>query len=97
MEMIYIFVLALYFITGTIIALISRRIGIKSTIDYYVAGYRLSGLLAAMTYAATTYSAFMMIGLVGFAYATGIGAFGFENLYLLTTTFLLAFFAPRVW
>ncbi|MET1160519.1 MAG: sodium:solute symporter family protein [Thermoprotei archaeon] len=90
-------VLALYFVVGSLIAVISRRAGIKSTFDYYVAGYRLGGLLAAMTYAATTYSAFMMIGLVGFAYATGIGAFGFENLYLLATVFLLALFAHKVW
>ncbi len=94
---VYIVMVVFYFLVGTIIALISRRIGVKSSIDYYVAGYKLSGLLAAMTYAATTYSAFMMIGLVGFSYATGVGAFGFELMYLLATIFLLTIFAPRVW
>ncbi len=93
----YAIILTLYFTIGTVIALLSRRYGVVSTEDYYVAGYRLGSLLSAMTYAATTYSAFMMIGLVGFAYATGVGAFGFENLYLLATIFLLTLFAPSVW
>ncbi len=97
MKEVYVLMITLYFVAGTIIAYLSKRAGIKSTEDYYVAGYRLSGLLSALTYAATTYSAFMMIGLVGFAYATGIGAFGFENMYLLATIFFLGFFAPRIW
>lgn len=90
-------VLALYFILGTAIAWYSRRAGVKTAEDYYVAGYRLGGFLAAMTYAATTYSAFMMIGLVGFAYKTGVGAFGFEIMYLVATVFLLSLFADKVW
>lgn len=97
MEEVYVLMLILYFVMGTVIAYLSKKAGIKSTEDYYVAGYRLGGLLSALTYAATTYSAFMMIGLVGFAYATGAGAFGFENMYLLATIFFLGFFAPRVW
>ena len=95
--MIVLIVLLVYFIIGTLIAYYSRKMGIKDSFDYYVGGYRLSGFLSAMTYAATTYSAFMMIGLVGFVYATGIGAFGFENLYLMATIVLLTFFAPKVW
>ena len=93
----YFTILALYFIVGTFVAWYSRRRGIKTTSDYFVAGYRLGGFLSAMTYAATTYSAFMMIGLVGLAYATGVGAFGFELLYLLATISLLALFSKRVW
>ncbi len=97
MQVLIAIVLTLYFLVGTVIAWYSRRVGIKTAIDYYVAGYRLGGFLAAMTYAATTYSAFMMIGLVGFAYATGVGAFGFEILYLIATVFLLTLFSHRVW
>lgn len=93
----YFLVLSLYFIIGTGIAVYSRRRGVKTTSDYFVAGYRLGGFLSAMTYAATTYSAFMMIGLVGFAYATGVGAFGFELSYLLATMSLLAILSHRVW
>jgi len=90
-------ILFIYIFLGTLIALISRKLGIKTTQDYYVAGYRLSGFLAAMTYAATTYSAFMMVGLVGFAYATGVGALGFELLYFIATLTLLAIFSKKIW
>ncbi|HDD26757.1 MAG TPA: sodium:solute symporter family protein [Acidilobales archaeon] len=93
----FITVLIIYIAVGTLIALVSRRFGVKTTSEYFVAGYRLGGLLAAMTYAATTYSAFMMIGLVGFAYATGVGALGFELAYLLATLILLTLFGRHVW
>ena len=93
----FIVLLIVYITVGTIIAIISRRFGVKTSAEYFVAGYRLGGFLASMTYAATTYSAFMMIGLVGYAYATGVGALGFELAYLLSTITLLAILAPRVW
>jgi SSS family solute:Na+ symporter len=90
-------VLALYLVLGTVLAVVARRMGIRSSVDYYVAGYRLGGFLAAMTYAATTYSAFMIVGLVGFAYSTGVGALGFELVYFVGTMLLLSTLAPRVW
>jgi len=93
----YIVFLTIYFIVGSFLALLSRKFGVKSSTDYYVGSYKLSGFLSAMTYAATTYSAFMMIGLVGFVYATGIGAFLFEISYLVATVILLKIFAPKVW
>ncbi len=89
--------LVLYFTVGTLIAWVSRRKGIKTTRDYYVAGYRLSGVLSAISYAATTYSAFMMVGLVGLTYMTGVGAFGFETTYLIATVFLLTGLSERAW
>lgn len=94
---VFVIILMLYIVFGTLIALISRKFGVKSTSEYFVAGYRLGGFLSAMTYAATTYSAFMMIGLVGFAYATGVGALGFELAYLLATVLLLTLFSKYVW
>ena len=90
-------VLAAYLALGTLLAVVARRMGVRSTLDYYVAGYRLGGFLAAMTYAATTYSAFMIVGLVGFAYATGAGSLGFELTYFVATMALLATLGPRVW
>jgi len=89
--------LAIYFTIGSLLALASRKLGVGTSRDYFVAGYRLGGFLAAMTYAATTYSAFMMVGLVGLTYMTGVGAFGFELMYLLATVTLLAMLAPKVW
>ncbi len=89
--------LILYFVVGSLLAFASRKFGIGTSRDYFVAGYRLGGFLAAMTYAATTYSAFMMVGLVGLTYMTGVGAFGFELMYLLATITILALLAPKVW
>jgi len=88
--------LAAYILVGSVIALVSRRSLSKGGAGFYVAGYRLGGFLSAMTYAATTYSAFMMIGLVGLSYATGVGALGFECVYLLSTIMLLTLLAPRI-
>jgi len=95
--MVFILVLLLYMIAGTVIAYISRKLGVASTRDYIVAGGRMGTLLSFGTYAATTYSAFMMIGLVGLAYSTGVGALGFELLYLLATIILLSTVGYRVW
>ncbi len=86
-----------YLIGGTALAFLARKLGIKSSADYYVAGYKLGGFLAAMTYAATTYSAFMMVGLVGLTYALGVTSLGFELVYLLATLTLLTALGPRLW
>ena len=85
-----------YAAVGTIIALLAMR-GVRTQEEYYIAGRRVSGIISALTYAATTYSAFMMVGLVGLSYATGVGALGFELFYLVGTLFLLSYYAPRVW
>lgn len=90
-------ILIIYVVVGTVIAITSRRYGVKSTSDYFVGSYRLGAFLSAMTYAATTYSAFMMVGLVGLTYATGVGALGFELAYLVSTVALLTIFSRRVW
>jgi SSS family solute:Na+ symporter len=86
----------LYAILGTIIALYAQR-GLRSQEDYFIGGRRIGGIISALTYAATTYSAFMMVGLVGLSYKTGVGAAGFELMYLVGTLFLLSYYAPKVW
>ncbi|MEM2020760.1 MAG: sodium:solute symporter family protein [Zestosphaera sp.] len=93
----FIALLTVYVLTGSLIAYLSRRYGIKSSKDYFVSGYRLGWFLTAMTYAATTYSAFMMVGLVGLTYSSGAGALGFELAYLLVTVVILASIGPDVW
>jgi SSS family solute:Na+ symporter len=92
-------VLAAYLALGTWLAVWTRRyLGPEwSARDYYTAGGRLGGFLAAMTYAATTYSSFMIVGLVGFSYFTGVGALGFELSYFTATMGLLAWLARRAW
>ncbi|MEM1628540.1 MAG: sodium:solute symporter family protein [Desulfurococcaceae archaeon] len=93
----FLIVFAMYVLAGTVIAVLSRRMGVKSAKDYYIAGGRVGFLVAFGTYMATTYSAFMMIGLVGLTYQTGIGAYGFELLYLLVTVILLSTIGYSIW
>ncbi len=90
-----ILVLLGYAIIGTIIAYFAK--GGKTQEEYYIANRSLSGAISALTYAATTYSAFMMVGLVGLAYMTGVGATGFELMYFVGTLFLLSYYAPKIW
>lgn len=91
-------VLASYFALGTLLALWSRRRALgEGERGFFLAGGRLGGFLSAMTYAATTYSSFMIVGLVGFAYATGVGSLGFELVYFVATLALLSLLGPRVW
>lgn len=93
----FLVILSLYLVLGTILAFLSRRFFRKNLSDYYLASGRLSGFIAFGTYAATTYSAFMMVGLVGMTYSTGIGAFGFELVYLASTILLLSTIGFTIW
>nr|WP_281376239.1 hypothetical protein [Garicola koreensis] len=63
---------------------------------YFLGSRKMGGFVSAMSYSATTYSAFMMIGLAGLTYAGGVGALGFELLYLCGVTLVLIF-GPRFW
>ncbi len=89
--------LALYAVAGTAIAIYARKHGFRDDADYYIAGRNVGGVVSALTYAATTYSAFMMVGLVGLSYATGVGAYGFEMFYLAGTLMLLSYYGPKIW
>ncbi len=86
----------LYLAFGTLVAYLARK-GVGQTIgDYFIGGRNIGGLISALTYSATTYSAFMMVGLVGLTYNGGVGALGFELTYL-TGLVLTVFFGPRFW
>lgn len=86
----------IYIIAGSIVALLARREMNEGVIEYFLSGRNTGGLVAALSYSATTYSAFMMIGLAGFTYSGGVGALGFELVYLSGLS-LVAFFGPRFW
>ncbi|WP_366923321.1 sodium:solute symporter family protein [Metallumcola ferriviriculae] len=88
--------LAIYIVLGTIVAFVSRQGMGKSMTDYFLAGRTLGGFVGALTYSATTYSAFMMVGLAGLTFTGGVGAMGFELIYL-SGLVLVAFFGPRFW
>ncbi|MEM2212854.1 MAG: sodium:solute symporter family protein [Candidatus Nezhaarchaeales archaeon] len=90
-------VIAVYFGSMALIAHYGRLKTGPGVEEYYIAGRKATGVVAALTYAATTYSVFMMVGLVGLTYAYGVGALGFELTYLLATVLLLTIFAPRFW
>ena len=92
----FIILLALYVIIGSAIVLyVSKRN--QSQEDYFIGGRTVHWIVTALTYAATTYSAFMMVGLVGLAYGTGIGAMIFELVYLLATVIILSVYGKRIW
>ena len=91
----FLILIGIYAIIGTIIALYSK--GAKTQESFFVGNRNISGVVSALTYAATTYSAFMMVGLVGLSYATGVGALGFELTYLVGTLFFLSYYGPRIW
>jgi len=86
----------IYFIIGTILSIGTLKNLGKSLIDYFLANRTLGPIVSSLTYSATTYSAFMMIGLAGLTYAHGVGALGFELTYLCGI-FLAIIFGPRIW
>lgn len=86
--------IGLYVLLGAAVALLTRgRAGQKMS-DYFLWDRSMGGVLAALSYSATTYSAFMLVGLAGLTYAGGVGALGFELVYLSGLA-LVAFFGPR--
>lgn len=87
---------AIYVVIALAAAVLSRRGTSRTMSDYFLGSRRMGGFVSAMSYSATTYSAFMMIGLAGLTYAGGVGALGFELLYLCGVTLMLIF-GPRFW
>lgn len=97
MRELYIAVLLSFFMAGSIVAWLSRRFIGRGSREFFVGGYRVGGFISAMTYAATTYSAFMMVGLVGLTFTGGVAALGFELVYLAATVIILGVVGPTIW
>lgn len=87
---------AIYVVLALVMAVLSRAGASQSMSGYFLGSRKMGGFVSAMSYSATTYSAFMMIGLAGLTYAGGVGALGFELLYLCGVTLVLVF-GPRFW
>ncbi|MDH7556119.1 MAG: sodium:solute symporter family protein [Candidatus Methanosuratincola sp.] len=87
--------IGIYIAAGTTIAWFAKKRLRKDVKDFYTAGGRFGSLVVSLSYAATTYSAFMFIGLVGLSYQSGVGAMGFELVYFVGTLFLLYYLAPK--
>lgn len=89
-------VIATFATLGIAIALRAARANTGTVGDYYLGGRTIGGMVAGLSYAATTYSAFMLVVLTGLTYRGGIGALGFELIYFAGLA-LLVIFAPRFW
>jgi SSS family solute:Na+ symporter len=90
------FGIAIYIAAGLAIAIMARRQLGAGVSEFFLANRKVGGFISALTYSATTYSAFMMVGLAGLTYLTGVGALGFELTYLCGM-FMMVFFLPRFW
>jgi SSS family solute:Na+ symporter len=90
------FGIAVYIAVGLGIAIMARRQLGAGVSEFFLANRRVGGFVSALTYSATTYSAFMMVGLAGLTYVSGVGALGFELTYLCGM-FMMVFFLPRFW
>lgn len=88
--------IAIYIVISLYIAYLSREEKQKNMVGYFLGNRKMNGFVSALSYSATTYSAFMMVGLAGLTYRGGVGAFGFEIIYFMGVT-LVAFFGPRFW
>lgn len=87
---------AIYVVFAGATAFLSRAGKSTSMSHYFLGNRQMNGFVSAMSYSATTYSAFMLIGLAGLTYAGGVGALGFELIYLCGVTLVLVF-GPRFW
>jgi len=88
--------IALFSLFGLFVAWRAMRENRGTVEDYYLGGRNIGGMIAGLSYAATTYSAFMLVVLTGLTYRGGIGALGFELIYFAGLS-LLVVFAPRFW
>ncbi|QOR68708.1 sodium:solute symporter family protein [Cytobacillus suaedae] len=88
--------LAIYIVVSLYIAYLSRSGKQTSMESYFLGERKLGGFVSALSYSATTYSAFMLVGLAGLTYKGGVGAYGFEIIYFMGVS-LVAIFGPRFW
>jgi len=92
----FLILLSLYVVIGSVVVMVVARRK-QTQEEYFVGGRTLGWIVTALTYAATTYSAFMMVGLVGLSYGTGVGAMIFELAYLVATVIILSIYGRKIW
>jgi len=88
--------IGLFTLFGITLSVIAARANKGTASDFFLAGRTTGSVVAGLSYAATTYSAYMLVVLTGLTYRGGIGALGFELIYFAGLS-LLVIFAPRYW
>lgn len=88
--------IVIYIALSLYIAYLSKSGKQTDMTSYFLGNRSMNGFVSALSYSATTYSAFMMVGLAGLTYMGGVGALGFEIIYF-TGVSLVAVFGPRYW
>ncbi len=86
----------IYVVFSLVVAWLSRYKNQGTMVGYFLGNRQMGGFVSALSYSATTYSAFMLIGLAGLTYSGGVGALGFELIYLCGIA-LAVLFGPRFW
>ena len=87
---------AIYLVVAIAIAVLARQGKMVNMSGYFLGDRKMGGFVSAMSYSATTYSAFMMVGLAGLTCKGGVGALGFEIVYFAGVS-LVAIFGPKFW
>lgn len=85
-----------YLLVALTIAVLSRQGKVGDMSGYFLGNRQMNGFVSALSYSATTYSAFMLVGLAGLTYAGGVGALGFEIIYFAGVS-LVAIYGPKFW
>jgi len=88
--------IGIFTVFGITLSVVASRANEGTATDYFLAGRSTGSVVAGLSYAATTYSAYMLVVLTGLTYRGGIGALGFELIYFAGLS-LLVVFAPRYW
>ncbi|HUU92275.1 MAG TPA: sodium:solute symporter family protein [Phycisphaerae bacterium] len=89
--------LAVYLAVVFCISLIvARRRRAKSMFEFFSAGRSVGSLAMSLTMFATLFSAFTMVGMPGFFYTHGVGAWGFVVFGDLALAFVFYFYGIRV-
>lgn len=88
--------IAIYILFSSVTAILSRKEKQTDSESFFLGSRQMNGFVSGLSYSATTFSAFMLVGLAGLTYAGGVGALGFEIIYFAGVS-LVAFFGPRYW
>src|SRR5690606_12942263 len=68
----------------------------SSMSEFFIGNRKMKGMVATLSYSATIFSAFLMIGMVGLTYAGGVRALGFELAYFVSIA-VIGLVGPKFW